>query len=132
MVGIGAPVQTLIISNIVISERYSYDDNAEFAHLQKTTSAFFEAFLRFSTTMLNAHPWLRHVPLFGHFGLDELAWCNAQYETYFMPLIDKWRQRVECDEPIDATTDEPDNFTHAFLREIRRRRLAGEKADGFE
>ena len=64
------------------------------------------------------------MPLFGHFGLDELVRCNAQFEAYFMPLIDKWRQRVKRNEPVDATatTDEPENFTHAFLREIRRRR----------
>ena len=119
-----------IISNIAIGERYSYENDAQFAHLQKTNSEFFEVFLRFSTTMLNAYPWLRYVPLFEHFGLDEMARCNAQFETYFMPLIDKWRRRVD-DEPID-TGDEPDNFTHAYLREIRRRRLAGEKDDGFE
>lgn len=133
-----------IIASVAIGERYGYENDTCFERMIAANTEMFEAMQSLAILLLNNMAWLRHVPLFGHFGLDrvqraELVVCathaypvcklpHAQFRNYFMPLIDACEQRVRSDE-ADV---EPDSYMHAYMLECNRRRLAKEPADGFE
>ena len=67
-----------VISNVIIGERYEYTKPSAFTRLHALNKEFLEAFLKPTTMLLNVQPWLRHLPVFEHFGFNELKRIDAE------------------------------------------------------
>ena len=95
--------------------------------------------------LLNSIPWVRHIPLFGHFGQDTMIKCelavrenssenrflrnksaSLQFREHIYPQIDKYREVVK-----DNPEHEADNFAWAYMAELERRRRTGEDMSYF-
>lgn len=60
----------------LLSYRYQFENDEKFERLKSINEEMLELFGTNLSLMLNAAPWLRHVPLFGHFSFDAI--CAAE------------------------------------------------------
>lgn len=101
-----------IIALIVFGHSFERGD-PKFALVQRTVQDNFLLLNTPAIALLNSYPWIRHIPLFGHFGVDDLTkqeeilngFLNDEVEAH----KEKLKNRLEDD-------DEPSDFVDAYLK----------------
>jgi len=79
-------------------------------------------------TILNSYTWLRHIPLFGHFGVDAMDKQRDTFVAFMMSVLQQHKDELKNQLDED---DEPTDFVAAYLKEMKRREQRGEDMSYF-
>lgn len=98
-----------IISSILVGHTYEPNDPT-FVQLKQSIEEITQIFSSAKIQMLNNCFLLRFVPLFGHFGFDEMS---KQNDIFLDILINELKAHKE--KMNESTATEPDDFATAYL-----------------
>src|SRR5271157_5536029 len=77
-----------------------------------------------SFILLSFLPWLRKIPLFGHFGWDDIVDAAKALDIYWRKVYE------ECKAKYDPAT-EPTCYMEAYVHEIEKRKQSGDEMGWF-
>jgi len=127
---LGMPIQ-LCVGNIICSilfGRAFEKGDKQFALMKETLDENFKLISSLKITLVNSYPWLRHVPLFGHFGMDDMMKHDVVIRGFIVSELEKHMQELE---EKGKQEEEPTDFITAYLQEIKRRERQGEDMSYF-
>lgn len=102
-----------IISSILFGSTFEKGDK-KLELLNKTLDESFASYCSLKITLLNNFIWLRHLPIFGHFGVDERHRQNKIFERFFVEKLENHKKEFEANPNNDD--DEPKDFLTAYLK----------------
>jgi hypothetical protein len=121
-----------IIANLTLNERYTFESD-QMKYLKQLNDESLVAFMNPLLILVNTYPWLQYIPLFGHFGIDELKRATDGFRKFIFEHIERHKlieaERVKNNTEIDFDNDD---YMAAFLRERTKREKEGIKSDMFE
>lgn len=100
-----------VISSILFGHTFEKDDQ-KFKLLTDTVNDNFKTLGSVTVLLLNSCPWLRHLPLFGHFGTDELLKQERIFRTFLTAELEHHKQEMEN----QNDDEEPKDFAAAYLK----------------
>lgn len=98
-----------IISSVMVGHRYTNDDPT-FVRLNETLEKFFKDLGSLKVQLLNSFTFLQYVPLFNHFGFDDLKMINENLIEILNDELENHKRNFV--EGIAQPTD----FTSAYLQ----------------
>lgn len=107
------PLQ-LCVGNIIFSILFGHTfdtGNKEFEFIKETLDENFKLIASPKVLLMNSIPWLRHLPLFGHFGFDEMI----KHDEIVRGFLTKEVER-HCKELDQEENEEPTDFIDAYLK----------------
>lgn len=91
-----------IMSSLLVGQVYEKDDPI-YIKLMSILDKNFET-LGFTIFVLNKYPWLRHIPLFNHFGFDDIKKQRTDFFNIIQNQFEKHKKELdEFAEPTDFT-----------------------------
>lgn len=79
---------------------------------------------RIPVFLIQANPWIRHIPLIGWYGYGEMRDDCLRIINFVGEEIKEHKRELDYDA-------EPVTFTAAYLQEIRKRELEGDKSSAY-
>lgn len=101
-----------IIASIVFGHTFERGD-PKFALLKKIIEENFHLLNTALIVVLNSYPWLRYIPLFGHFGVDDLRQRGDIFSGFLKAELDAHKDELKNRLDDD---DEPTDFVEAYLK----------------
>lgn len=100
-----------VISSVVVGKTFSSDDDTKFKQFNQLIRDFAKL-VTFEVHLLELFPWLRYVPLFGHFGYDEILRQREDWSQLISSEIDEHKNQT-------SESEEATDFTDAYLKGIK-------------
>lgn len=100
-----------IIASMVFGHTFERGD-PKFTLLKQTLEENFHLLTTPAVVLLNSFPWLRHIPLFGHFGVDDLLKQEEVFTTFLKGELEAHKDELK-NQPDD---EEPTDFAAAYLK----------------
>lgn len=97
-----------VISSLLVGRTYPKNDPV-FRMLKSNLNYMFKLVFSFKFVALLYFPWLRNVPFFGHFGLDEISSTNETIIGIIKNELENHKEEINFEE--EAT-----DFTFAYLK----------------
>lgn len=118
-IDINWPVQLCVanvVHGILFGFHCSYTNCERILYFQELIQRGMEMIRsRACVLLVQAHPWIRHVPIIGWWGYGELRAIALELLEYVGEQIEEGKKTLDLDQ-------EPDTFVAAYLQEIERRK----------
>uniref|UniRef100_A0A914VFF7 Cytochrome P450 n=1 Tax=Plectus sambesii TaxID=2011161 RepID=A0A914VFF7_9BILA len=108
-----------IINELLFGYHFPVNDCAKFVYMKEgLENVFFRMRNRITVRLIQAHPWLRHLPVIGWNGYGEMRADTMKIINFVGEEITDHKKDLDYDA-------EPCTFTAAYLQEIRKREQNG-------
>uniref|UniRef100_A0A914W2E7 Cytochrome P450 n=1 Tax=Plectus sambesii TaxID=2011161 RepID=A0A914W2E7_9BILA len=108
-----------VVNELLFGYHFPVNDCAKFVYLiESLEKVFFRLRNRIGVLLIQANPWIRHVPIIGWQGYGEIR-------ADVMKLIDFASEEINDHKKNLDYDAEPSTFTAAYLQEIRKREQNG-------
>uniref|UniRef100_A0A914VYH8 Uncharacterized protein n=1 Tax=Plectus sambesii TaxID=2011161 RepID=A0A914VYH8_9BILA len=109
-----------IINELLLGYHWQADDCEKFIHFKDCLEFLFRQMReRKSFMVIQAYPWLKHVPYLGYIGWHELRETMNNIFGFMASEIEEHKKQLDYD-------SEPTDFVAAYLQELKRRERTGE------
>uniref|UniRef100_A0A914X3V4 Cytochrome P450 n=1 Tax=Plectus sambesii TaxID=2011161 RepID=A0A914X3V4_9BILA len=114
-----------IINELLLGYHWRADDCEKFVHFKEGLEFLLrEIRERKSVILVQAYPWLRHVPYLGYIGWHALRERIHRIFDFMASEIEEHKKHLDYD-------SEPTDFVGAYLQEMKRRERTGESNENF-